>query len=79
MNSVDINEDLRRLRWQCRRGLLELDLVFGRFLAEHYLKLSADEQAAFRRLLRQPDPTVLSWLQGQSPPEDLKKIVTLIR
>ncbi|MBS1247098.1 MAG: hypothetical protein H6R47_1297 [Proteobacteria bacterium] len=70
------DETLRRLRWQCRRGLLELDLLFGRFLEQHYSALNVEEQGAFERLLEQPDQTLLAWLQGQQePPADLKMII----
>lgn len=74
--SVVQDETLRRLRWQCRRGLLELDLLLVRFLEQQYLSLSAVEQAAFQRLLEQPDQTLLAWLQDQQvPPTDLKMII----
>lgn len=74
--SVAQDETLRRLRWQCRRGLLELDLLFVRFLEQRYLSLNAAEQGAFQRLLAQPDQTLLAWLQGQQePPTDLKSII----
>jgi len=70
------DETLRRLRWQCRRGLLELDLLFVRFLEQHYSALDETEQGAFQRLLEQPDQTLLGWLQGQQePPADLKTII----
>jgi len=70
------DETLRRLRWQCRRGLLELDLLFVRFLEQHYSALNATELDAFQRLLEQPDQTLLAWLQGQQePPSDLKIII----
>jgi antitoxin CptB len=70
------DETLRRLRWQCRRGLLELDLLFVRFLEQHYSALNETEQGAFQRLLEQPDQTLLAWLQGQQePPSDLKMII----
>ena len=70
------DEILQRLRWQCRRGLLELDLLFVRFLEQHYSALNATELDAFQRLLEQPDQTLLAWLQGQQePPSDLKMIV----
>jgi antitoxin CptB len=73
------DETLRRLRWQCRRGLLELDLWFMRFLEQHYSSLSTEEQDAFQRLLEQPDQTLLAWLQGQQdPPPDLKSIIEII-
>lgn len=74
--SVVRDETLRRLHWQCRRGLLELDLLFVRFLERHYAELSVAEQGAFQRLLEQPDQTLLAWLQGQQePPSDLKMII----
>lgn len=70
------DETLRRLRWQCRRGLLELDLWFVRFLEQHYSSLTAEEQDAFQSLLEQPDQLLLAWLQGQQePPPDLKTII----
>lgn len=70
------DEILRRLRWQCRRGLLELDLLLLRFLEQRYSTLNAEEQNAFQRLLEQPDQTLLAWVQGQQvPPPDLKKII----
>jgi antitoxin CptB len=70
------DETLRRLRWQCRRGLLELDLLFGHFLEQHYSALNATERDAFQRLLELPDQTLLAWLQGQQePPSDLKMII----
>lgn len=78
-DSLQSANDLQRLRWQCRRGLLELDLLFGRFLAECYPKLTAARQEDFRRLLEYPDPTLLSWIQGQDrPPGDLKEIINNI-
>ena len=69
-------EVVRRLRWQCRRGLLELDILLLRFLDEGYTRLGACEQASFGSLLEQPDQTLLAWFQGQQePPSDLKSII----
>jgi antitoxin CptB len=74
-----IPEDTRRLRWQCRRGLLELDLLLGRFVAERYVNLSAPEQEAFGLLLARPDQELLAWIQGQEvPPDELKGIISKI-
>lgn len=72
-------EEIRRLRWQCRRGLLELDLLFQRFLATRYGELTPDERLAFRTLLSQPDPVLMSWFQGQeNPPDILRKIIRIV-
>ena len=79
MSSAVQDETLRRLRWQCRRGLLELDVLFVRFLEQHYSALNVEQQGAFQRLLEQPDQTLLAWLQGQQKaPSDLKYIIEII-
>ncbi|MDR3390751.1 MAG: succinate dehydrogenase assembly factor 2 [Sulfuriferula sp.] len=44
-----------RLRWRCRRGMLELDLVLGRFLHVHCAGLTAQQLAEFDALLDLPD------------------------
>lgn len=43
--------DLNRLRWRCRRGMLELDLVLARFLAEHEADLTPAQWREFEALL----------------------------
>lgn len=61
-----MNVEYNRLRWQCRRGLLELDLVLQRFIEREYQNLSTDERANFARLLKMPDQTLFAWLQGDT-------------
>lgn len=58
------------LRWQCRRGRLELDVLLERFLdrAEH--GLDAAERGAFDRLLALEDDILLAVLMGQQPAPD---------
>jgi antitoxin CptB len=70
-----------RLRWRCRRGLLELDVLLGRFLECRYDSLAAAERTAFERLLRESDQTLSAWLNGQDRPRDigLRNIVNKIR
>jgi succinate dehydrogenase flavin-adding protein (antitoxin of CptAB toxin-antitoxin module) len=57
--------ELRRLRWRCRRGLLENDLVLARFLERHAGTLNADDLAAMERLLALPDPELWELLSGR--------------
>jgi len=49
------DEEVRRLSWRCRRGLLELDIVLQRFSENHVVGLSAQELLAFDSLLDLPD------------------------
>jgi antitoxin CptB len=74
-------EEIRRLRWQCRRGMLELDVALRRFLDEEYGSLEAAEQATFSRMLEAQDQTLHGWLMGHTVPEeeDVKRLVTRIR
>ncbi len=64
------NIELKRLQWECRRGMLELDVLFKPFLDEAYPQLDADDQARFRKLLTCEDPDLFSWFMGYSLPED---------
>ena len=70
-----------RLRWRCRRGLLELDVVLQNFLDREYQRLNPEEQAAFTDLLAKQDDTLLGYLNGlHEPPEkELRDIVNKLR
>ena len=59
-----------RLAWRCRRGLLELDLWLGGFLAASRATLQACEWNAFERLLALSDMQILDRLQGRAQAED---------
>jgi antitoxin CptB len=59
-------EETARLRYRCRRGLLELDTLFTRFIdSPRFTQLSPLQRQTFELLLDEPDPQLLSWLLGQ--------------
>lgn len=62
--------DLAQLRWACRRGMLELDVLLGNFLEGKYDSLSKEEQDFFQEFLKNSDPDLFAWLTGKSVPED---------
>jgi antitoxin CptB len=70
-----------KLRWQCRRGMLELDILLISFLDNHYDTLSSTEQEVFARLLTEPDPDIYLWLMGKEIPMDpaFQVLITLMR
>ena len=74
-------ETLARLRWQCRRGMLELDLLLQPFVENNYQDLSADEQAVFRDLLKYPDQELQEILLGFKQPDhkDVANVTDKIR
>lgn len=80
MQPNDLIDNLPKLRWACRRGMLELDVLLGNFLNEAYANLTNAQKIAFVELLRHNDPELFNWLLGAaSPPEELNQIVSLIR
>lgn len=57
-----------RIRWRCRRGLLELDLILGRFVEAAYERLTSAERQAFDAFLAEADDDLWSWIQGADAP-----------
>jgi antitoxin CptB len=64
------NREVLRLRWQCRRGMLELDLLLNRFLDTGYAGLGEAERATFNRLLAYQDQVLHDWFMGHAVPAD---------
>jgi antitoxin CptB len=64
-----ITSPIAQLRWRCRRGMKELDLLLVRWLDTRYAVGSRAEQAAFRHFLELPDPELARYLlmHEQSP------------
>ncbi|MCP1661258.1 succinate dehydrogenase assembly factor 2 [Neisseria perflava] len=54
----------RKIRFQTRRGLLELDLVFGRFMEQEFEQLSNQELAEFAEILEFQDQELLALING---------------
>ena len=76
VNQESQRESLARLRWQCRRGMLELDLMLQPFVEKNYVNLSSDEQAVFRKLLKYPDQELQEILLGFKEPDN-KEVVNV--
>lgn len=70
-----------RLRWRCRRGMRELDLLLTRYLDTAYDRAGQAEQAAFEALLEQPDEDLWRYLFEQAAPAEarLTELVDKIR
>lgn len=66
-----------RIQWQCRRGMLELDVLLSRFLEQQYDQQTTEEKQAFIELLSYPDTDLLAWLTGSRQPAD-KKLLNIV-
>jgi antitoxin CptB len=77
MTQVEMN----RLRWRCRRGLLENDLVLERFLKEYGARLEGESLSAFQALLDYADEDLWGLVSGRSECRDpaLGEVVRLLQ
>ena len=57
---------LERIRWRARRGLLENDILLGRFLDAELTQLTAAELRVLDELLRLGDNDLLDLLMGRT-------------
>ena len=72
--------EIDRIRWRCRRGLLELDLVLKGFLERGYDRLGPEQRAVFAELLEQPDNDLLDLAMGRTEPAPrYRAVVDLLR
>lgn len=69
ISPVDAAE-MRRLRWQCRRGMRELDVVLARYLEVQYEKDDVPTRRVFDALLRRQDPQIADWILGREQATD---------
>ncbi len=70
------HSEISRLRWQCRRGMRELDELLSRFLEREYAGLGTGEKDAFQAFLQLPDPELVSYLlQQRMPPPELAIVI----
>jgi antitoxin CptB len=59
-----------RLKWQCRRGMRELDDLLLRYVDARLGSAPQREKAAFEALLQLPDPELVGYLLNRRQPED---------
>lgn len=57
-----------RIRWLCRRGMKELDVLLEKFFAADFDDLTDQEVASFLALLNLEDPDLNATLLGKLPP-----------
>jgi len=61
--------ELNKLKWRCRRGLLENDLFIERFFARHESALTVSQAQGLQRLMDLADPDLLDLLLARREPE----------
>lgn len=59
-------ERVRRLKWLCRRGMKELDILLQRFVDHHQESLAQGGWPEFEALLQTEDDVLWDWFQNPS-------------
>lgn len=62
--------ELSKLKWRCRRGIKELDVLLTRYLEQMYEQAPVAERQNFLALLELPDIDLYAYLVGQERPAD---------
>ncbi|MED5618352.1 FAD assembly factor SdhE [Ideonella sp. BN130291] len=76
---------LSKLRWRCRRGLLENDLFIERFFRRHEAALTVRQAQALEALMALPDNDLLDLLLSRKQPEgeldraDVRTVLAMMR
>ncbi|MCP3870838.1 MAG: hypothetical protein GY703_22630 [Gammaproteobacteria bacterium] len=72
---------LSRLRWLCRRGMKELDLLLLHYLETEYPTADPEQQKAYETLLEMPDPDLYTLITGKTRTDDpqMAQVVKVLR
>ncbi|MDO8420042.1 MAG: succinate dehydrogenase assembly factor 2, partial [Rubrivivax sp.] len=74
-----------KLKWRCRRGMLENDLFIERFFERHAEHLTVRQADALNQLMDLADNDLLDLLLGRSEPQDevdtpeVREVLALMR
>jgi antitoxin CptB len=77
--------ELSKLRWRCRRGLLENDLFIERFFARYAPELTKRQAAALGQLMDLADNDLLDLLLRRREPEgeinttEIRQVLAMLR
>ena len=71
------DHEAARLRWRCRRGMRELDVMLTRYLDRVWPTASSAERAAFEQLIEMQDPELFGYLVGRTVPAEESKLAVI--
>lgn len=68
---MTIDEEMKRLRWHCRRGIKEVEVKIGPFFEHRYATLSETKRLVFQRLLKCEDADLFDWVMQRDRPQEV--------
>jgi antitoxin CptB len=85
MQTVIDDRALSKLRWRCRRGLLENDLLIERFFAAHGASITEEQSEGLQQLMDLGDNDLLDLLLRRTEPSahldraNVREVLSLLR
>ena len=70
---------LKRMRWRCRRGMRELDVLLVAWLDQHEQRMTDADQQLFEHLLDQSDMDLYVWFTRRGQPTDTALVALISR
>jgi antitoxin CptB len=70
-------EEMNRMRWAARRGMLELDLVLEPFVTARYSQLSNSDRRCFQQLMLCEDQDLFAWFMQRGSPDN-KELAAIV-
>ena len=67
---MSVDEDVKRLQWQSRRGMWELDLMLVPFVRDCFKDLDEADRIKYEKLLECEDQDLFVWLMQRELPEE---------
>ncbi|MAC45594.1 succinate dehydrogenase assembly factor 2 [Oceanospirillum beijerinckii] len=67
---MSVEEEVKRLQWQSRRGMWELDLMLVPFVRDCYRELSEHDRIRYEELLKCEDQDLFVWLMQREVPAE---------
>ena len=64
------DEEINRMRWAARRGMLELDLVLEPFVQSRFATLDEADRIRFKDLMLSEDQDLFAWFMRRDQPQD---------
>ncbi len=71
-------EEINRMRWAARRGMLELDLVLEPYVTARYAQLNESDRRCFQRLMLCEDQDLFAWFMQRGQPDD-EELAAIVR
>ncbi len=77
--TIELENNTTRVKWACRRGMLELDLILQPFVEYNYEQMDEQSRSNFNELLQATDQDLYAWLVlNELPPLSKQQDLVLL-